>query len=125
MDEFYKQAGHNRWLQLQEFIGNEQIALSRYQRNGDVESASYSLQQLANAQAEMRNLQNLHDQVVASETPPPAPPPLTREEQMAKPLEKMTLEDSWNLGNTSKYGCDAEGFKRGMAEVMARRQRGQ
>jgi hypothetical protein len=124
MDPFIKQAGHNRWLQLDEFLAQEQANLARHHRTGDVENASMSIQLIANAVQEKQALQALHDEQVRAETPPPAPPPLTREEQMAKPLEKMTWEDGWNIANTSKHGVDPESFKAGMAEVMRRKAQG-
>jgi hypothetical protein len=96
----------------------------RHQRNGDLESASYSLQLISNARAETQNLAALADEVKRSETPPPVPQ-VSQEEKAAKPWDKCTWEDTYEWASKSKMGVDPESFKRGMAEVMARRQRGE
>jgi hypothetical protein len=70
----------------------------------------------------------LHQQYVASQTPP-APVELTPEEKHAKPWDRMTWQDGLDLARTSKYGADIDAndpnVQAGFREVMARRQRGE
>jgi len=118
-------AGQHRWNLLEELIGQTQVDIMRYRNNNDLGNVAESLQILANARQEQNNLRQLHAEIVASETPLPGPLPETDQEKQAKGLDKMTWADSWDIANTSKHGCDHEGFKRGMQEVMLRRQRGE
>src|SRR5262249_9682907 len=97
--------------------------LAVHKANFDYDHAA--VQQLANITNEIGTLAALHNQHVASQTPPPPPPEPSAEEKAAKPWERMTWADSFEIANTSKHVCDPEAFKRRMAEVMARRQRGE
>lgn len=86
------------------------------------------MQQIANLESEKANLVALHQQYVASQTPP-APVELTPEEKHAKPWDRMTWQDGLDLARTSKYGADIDAndpnVQAGFREVMARRQRGE
>jgi hypothetical protein len=68
--------------------------LMAHRANNDVESASASVQQIANLEAERANLNTLYQNYVQSQQPP-APEQLTDEERNARPWHKMTPDDGW------------------------------
>jgi hypothetical protein len=90
--------------------------------SGDEEAALENIEYINEINRRVQGLQNLHQRHIASQQPPP---PESPEEKAAKPLERMTLQDAWDMAATSKHGVDPAGFQRGVAEVMARRQRGE
>ena len=95
---------------------------------GDYESAGFAVQQIANLDSEARNLATLHSRYQASQQPPVAPE-ISREERMARPLDKMDYNDALSLAQTSKYGKglthDDPNVAAGYAEVQRRRARGE
>jgi hypothetical protein len=82
------------------------------------------VQQLANLDPELANLNNLYQRYQQSVNPPAAPP-LSDEERAAKPLNRMNYQDVYAMLKHSKYGVDDNAFREGIAEVQRRRARGE
>ena len=101
------------------------LAASR--ANSDTESAASALQQLVNVRAERSNLLSLHQEYVASQTPP-APREVSPEERAARPWTAMDYSDVLEMARTSKYAKDLtwnNDMQAGYQEAMRRRARGQ
>lgn len=122
--DFYDVVAAQRLKELNAAEQQCRASLMQCEASGDLAEASEFVQLLGNVRAEKQNLLNLHSQHTASKQPRYAPP-LTDQEWQSRPAEKMTLEDSWRLANSGKYGCDPLKFQEGMAEVIRRKQAGE
>jgi hypothetical protein len=113
-----------RAAQLDAFEARIRATLAENYAAGGSADDSENVQLLANCRQERANLAALHQQHTASKQPyvPPQPSP---EEKASKPWQRCDWSDSWEWASKSKHGIDPEGFKAGMQEVMARRQRGE
>ena len=121
--DFYVDAAAQRANMSELELAAAKTDLLTHRQNSDVESAAQSVQQIANLEAEKANLATLYQNYVASQQ---APPPLTEEERHAKPWDKMTVDDAYQLARSgSRYGIDDNGFRRGLEEVQKRRLRGE
>ncbi len=127
-DDFYTSAAQQRFAELEASRAQSLANLQSAKATGDQYSASAAVQELANIDAEARNLAALHGQYQASLNPPP-PPEASAEERHARPWDKMDLQDVVNLAKGSKYGAslsaDDPNFRAGLAEVQRRRARGE
>jgi hypothetical protein len=123
-DDFYLQAGSQRLAQIEAERAAALADLAAYKANGDRDSAAASIQQIANLDVELANLNNLYQRYQQSQNPP-VPPEPTLEERRAKPWEKMDYSDVWEMSK-SKYGPpDEASFRAGIAEAQRRRARGE
>ena len=127
-DDFYTSAAQQRFAELEASRAQSLANLQSAKATGDQYSASAAVQELANIDAEARNLAALHQQYQASQNPPPAPE-ASAEERHARPWDKMDGQDMLNLARGSKYAADLKPddphFRAGLAEVQRRRQRGE
>jgi hypothetical protein len=82
----------------------------------------------AREHAQLRATRNMiiadYNEEMARQTPK-APPPQTAEEWRVKSAEKMDWNDAYQVAAKSRHGVDMDAFKRGIAEVQARRARGE
>ena len=124
-DDFYVEAAQRRLNEIEAGRAHATAAPASAKAENDTYSASEAVQLLADLNAQERNLRQLHQQHVASQNPP-APPPPTDSEFMAKSPEKMDYSDVWRVASKSKYGQpDEASFRAGIAEVARRRGRGE
>src|SRR5262245_9257999 len=98
--DFYSDAAANRAARLAADRAEELASLARARANGDLETAGYCVQQLANIEAQRRSLESLHQDYVRSQNPP-APPQPTPEERAARQWQHMTPDDALDLARTS------------------------
>jgi hypothetical protein len=126
-EDFYVSAAAQRLSRLDAEKQQSLADLARARSNADYESAAYSIQQIANLEAERANLINLHQQYQASINPPRPPEP-SKEERAARRWDQMDATDILNLARTSRHAADLQpddpAFVAGMNEVIRRRQRG-
>jgi hypothetical protein len=130
-DESYLIAGQARWEDLDDYANQLALEMERAKRTWErtrdpaaLDTMQQAIQGVANARHEQQALRSLHQQVLSAEQAQ-RPAPLSREESAVKPWHKMTLQDSWELANKSKYGCDPDAFKAGINEVIRRRNSGE
>jgi hypothetical protein len=125
-DDYYIEVGRQR---LAEINAQRQQALADLEQakvsDPYSETASDALQRIADCDAQRANMMNLYQQYWHSQNPPQPPEP-TREELMAKPMDRMSHQDMYRLlqGQT-KRGIDDAGYLAGIREVAARRARGE
>jgi aspartyl/asparaginyl-tRNA synthetase len=125
-NDFYSQAAITRANMIEAEMAAAKADLMAHKANNDVESASASVQTIANLEAERANLTTLYQNYVQSQQPP-APEQLSDEERHARPWNKMTYNDVLELTKTSKYfkdGWNAD-MQAGYVEAQRRRQRGE
>jgi hypothetical protein len=127
-DSYYT---HLARQQLERLEANRAQCLADLQAakaNSDYDSAGAAVQELADIEAKKQNVLNLHQQYVASQTPP-EPVELTPEERHAKPWDRMDWHDALEIARTSKYASDLDAndplVQAGFKEVLARRARGE
>jgi hypothetical protein len=127
-DDFYLQVAQQRALQIEAEKQATLADLAAFSASGDAESAAKSVQALANLESERTNLLNLHQQYIASQNPPEAPPQ-THEEWQAKPVERMTAEEGLEVMRQSRDGKDLDrnnpDVRRGFIEAKNRRASGE
>jgi hypothetical protein len=115
-------------LQLEAQRAASLADLAVHRSNRDADSMAASIQELANIDAETRNLGALYQQYVASQNPPQPPEP-SPEERQARPIHRMDWQDVTNLARTSKYARDIQpndpNLIAGWNEAMRRRSRGE
>jgi hypothetical protein len=127
-DDFYLSAGAQRLAQIEAERAAALADLAAYKANGDRESAAQSIQQIANIDVEMANLNNLYSRYVQSQNPPQPPEP-SPEERAARPVNRMDWSDVVEMTRQSKYAKnikpDDPNLIAGWNEAMRRRQRGE
>ncbi len=127
-DDFYTFSARQRLQQISAGRAQALADLEVAKASADYDSAGQAVQQIANLDAEAKNLAALHEQYVASQTPP-APVELTAEERAAKPWDRMTWDDALDLARTSQFAKDLDHndphVQAGYREVMRRRARGE
>src|SRR5262245_52304152 len=101
--DFYLDAAQQRMTAIEAERASALADLQACRVNDDADGAAVSVQTLADLAAAEQNLRNLVNQYQQSQMPAA---PLSQEEKMARPWEKMTYEDAWDLANTSKHGAD-------------------
>lgn len=106
-DVFYTFSARQRLQQISAQRAQSLADLEQAKASSDYESAASAVQQIANLESEKANLVALHQQYVASQTPP-APVELTPEQRAAKPAEQMDLSDGSEICRNSKYGADLD-----------------
>lgn len=128
-DDWYSFVAREQWQKNNAEIAQYKANLEAAKATNDSYAATAAAQDLANARANQRNLEDLHGEYVRSQQPPPPPPEPTPEERHARPWDKMTWQDGLDLARTSKYGADIDAndpnVQAGFREVIARRQRGE
>jgi hypothetical protein len=128
MADFYSDAASQRLAQIEAQRAQALADLANSKANADYESAAASVQTIADLEAAKQNLVALHQNYVASQTPP-TPPELSAEERAAKPLHRMDWNDALELAKTSRYGKNLSwndpNVQAGYREAMARRRRGE
>ena len=128
MADFYEDAARQRFAELEASRAQILADLHQAKASGDAYQAADAVQRLADLDAAARNLADLHDRYARSQNPPP-PPEISRDERMAKPLDRMDWSDALELAKTSKYGQDLKpddpNVRAGYAEVQRRRARGE
>jgi hypothetical protein len=121
--DFYEKSVRKQWRAIEVARQQSLTALAEAKNVGDSFSGAEAIQNLADLDAQARNLQALQQQYYASQA---GPPPLTEEERFHKPLEKMDYNDALALARTSRYGRnlthDDPAVRSGYAEVARRRQ---
>jgi hypothetical protein len=122
-DDFYLEVGKQRWAEVSagraQAVANLEAAKAAF----DEDSAKIAVQEIADYDAALANLSSLYNRHIASQTPPPEP---SREELMARPMERMSHADMYKvLKGSTKYGLDDAGYMAGIREVAARRARGE
>jgi hypothetical protein len=127
-DDFYTYSARQRLAQIDAAKAQSLANLAQCKATADYENAAIEVQQIANCEAEKANLIALHDQYVASQTPP-AQSELSAEERASKPLHRMDWNDALELAKTSKYGKGLswhdQNVQAGYREAVARRARGE
>jgi hypothetical protein len=127
-NDFYLQAGQQRLLQIEAERSAALADLSAHRMNGDQDSAAQSVQQLANLDTELRNLNDLYVRYQQSQNPP-APPEPSPEERAARPTSRMDWSDVVDMTRQSKYAKNIApndpNLIAGYNEAMRRRQRGE
>jgi hypothetical protein len=122
-DDPYVAAGRHRVAVIDAAISQAQADLQSHVVNNDLESMGESEQTIANLRADRQNLLNLHAEYERSRMPVPEP---SDAELQAMPVQNMTHNQWFNyLNKTTKHGVDVDGYRRGVAEVAARRARGE
>jgi hypothetical protein len=121
-DDWYVKVGRQRMAEISAGRAQAQADLELAKRDGDEYAAGAAIQNLADMDQLQNNLARLYDQYIASQQPPPEP---SREERLAKPLNRMNYGDVYEMLKHSKYGVDHDAFREGIAEVARRRARGE
>jgi hypothetical protein len=123
-DDWYIEVGKQRLAdinaQRSQAVADLEAAKVRY----DSDTAADAIQRIADCDAQRANMMGLYNQYWHSQNPPQPPEP-SREERMAKPLERMDYNDVYEMLKHSKYGVDDDAFRAGIAEVQRRRARGE
>ena len=127
-DDFYTFSARQRLQQISAGRAQALADLEVAKASADYDSAGQAVQTIANLDAEAKNVAALHQQYVASQTPP-APVELTPEERAAKPWDRMDWDDALDLARTSQFGKDLDhndpNVQAGYREVARRRARGE
>jgi hypothetical protein len=123
-DDFYVEAANRRLNEIEAARAHALAALTGAKADNDYCSGTEAVQLIANLNAEEANLRRLHQQHIAAQNPP-APPQQTDQEWLSKPAHRMDYADVYRMANKSKYGVDESSFRAGIAEVAARRARGE
>jgi hypothetical protein len=122
-DDFYLRSGARQYQVLQAGRAAALADLESHKLNGDHDSAAETIQQIATIDTAMRDLNDLQNRYVQSQQPPPEP---SREERLAKPINKMTYADVYEMCKSgSKHGVDDAAFVAGIHEAARRRARGE
>jgi hypothetical protein len=124
-DDFLVRSATKQYQTLQAGRDEAVANLSNARRYGDEETAAENIQYIANIDAQIRDLNDLCNRHAASQQPPPEP---SREELMAKPIDRTTQADMYRIlkmQGMTKHGIDDAGYLAGMREVAARRARGE
>jgi hypothetical protein len=121
-DDFLYRSAAKQYQVLQAGRDEAVANLSNARRYDDADAAAENIQYIANIDAQIRDLNDLCNRHVASQQPPPEP---SREERLAKPLNRMNYSDVYEMLKHSKYGVDHDAFREGIAEVQRRRARGE
>ena len=121
-EDFYTQTAQRRFAQIEADRAQALADLHQARATGDDYQSTDAVQRLADLDAAARNLADLHQRYAQSQNPPP-PPEISRDERMAKPLDRMDWSDALELAKTSKYGQDLKpddpNIIAGMREVRA------
>ena len=127
-DDFYSQAASHRLTLIEAERAAALADLAAHRANSDYDSAAASVQALANLDAERQNLVSLHQNYIASQTPP-TPPEVSPEERAAKPWYRMDYSDVLEMAKGSRYGKDLswndKNMQAGYHEAMRRKARGE
>ena len=127
-EDFYTDSAKHQLERLDSERAQANADLQNAKAQGDYDSAAYSVQAIANIEAQKSNLLNLHNQYVQSQQPP-ARIPLTAEEFHAIPAEKMSWDHGLHVARQSKYGRSLNwndpNVAAGYREAIARRGRGE
>src|SRR5262249_19002180 len=128
MSDFYEDSAKRRLEVIQAERAAAQADLASHRMNSDYDSASASIQQLANLAAEEQNLHTLYNNYVASKQPR-QPEYLSPEERAVRPVHKMDWSDTVELARTSRYAknikSDDPAMVAGFHEARRRRGRGE
>ena len=126
-NDYYLDIAKQRVGQLEADKAELLAGLARAKVDGNDYSATEILQGLANNDQEMRNLNQLHSDYMATRNPQQVP--LSREEWKAKPIERMNHEDALEVARGSKYAGNLDFndpyVRAGLAEAAKRRARGE
>jgi hypothetical protein len=121
--DFYEKSVRKQWRAIEVARQQSLTALAEAKNVGDSFSGAEAIQNLADLDAQARNLQALQQQYYQSQQ---GPAPQTREEWQAKPADRMTPQDGLEVMRQSRYGRDLTwsdpNVRAGVAEVMRRRQ---
>jgi len=101
-DDFYTASARQRLERIEAERAAAQADLVAHRSNGDYDSAGIAIQQIANLDAEQRNLLDLHQRYAASQQPR-QPERLTSEERAVRPVHKMDWSDVVDLARQSRY----------------------
>src|SRR4051812_8924521 len=127
-DDYYVDIARQRVAQLEADRAEMLGGLARAKADSNDYAATELLQGIANNDAEVRNLHQLHNDYMAAKNPPPQVP-LSREEWRARPVERMTAEDGLAVARNSKYGGSLDWndphVRAGWEEAQRRRARGE
>jgi hypothetical protein len=105
--------------ELRDELQEQELAYQRAQRYGDVLEQRNASYRMIDAKTRLRELDQTYNEYQASKNPP-RPPELTAEQKLAQPWDQCSWADTYEWASKSKYGCDPEGFRRGMEEVQKR-----
>jgi hypothetical protein len=126
MDDWYIDIGRQRLAELNAGRAQALADLELAKSNGDHDSASTALQNIADIDAAQANLGRLYDQYVRSQQPPPEP---SKEERAARRISRMDWSDVVEMTRQSKYAKNIQpndpNLIAGWQEAQRRRQRGE
>ncbi len=127
MSDFYTDSARRRLDQLNAEAAALRADIEASRVNQDHDGAGAAIQSLADIEAQRQNLLSLHQQYVASQTPP-AQPEVSDAERAARPPERMGWDDVVAMTRQSKYAKDIKpddpDLLAGYREAMRRRQPG-
>jgi hypothetical protein len=123
MSDWYLERGEQRLAALRAGRAQALADLEAAKRDADADAADNAIAYLADINQQEANTIALYNQYAQSQMPPPEPDEATLQ---AMPVQNMT-HNQWfqYLNKHSKYGVDVDAYRRGMAEVAARRARGE
>jgi hypothetical protein len=108
----------NTLADIQAELEQAQLEYKQAARYGDEAVKRDALRRMGNLNAEYTNAAQLANQYWRSQHPP-APPPETIEQKIAKPLDRMGWGDVYEMCKRgSKYGVSDADFQAGMAEIQ-------
>lgn len=126
--DFYLDAAATRANMIEAELAAAKADLMAHKANQDVESASGTVQQIANLEAERANLTTLYQNYVRSQQPAPQPE-ISDSERAAKPWNRMDWNDIVAITRTSKHAKDIKpddpNMIAGWQEAQRRRSRGE
>jgi hypothetical protein len=128
MSDFYENSARRRLEMLNVERQSALADLTAHRANGDSDSAAYVVQQIADIDAQQRNLVDLHQRHVAS-MQPPRQRPVSQEERAARPIQDMDWNDLVDMTRQSKFAknirSDDPWMVAGYYEAQRRRARGE
>jgi hypothetical protein len=123
MSDDYIEAGKRRFAVLEAARAAAVADIQAHRVNHDEEAMAEAIQTVANLDADLANLNNLYSRYIQSTQAPPEPDEATLQ---AMPVQNMSHNQWFNyLNKTTKHGLDVDAYRRGVAEVAARRARGE
>jgi len=127
MSDFYSDSARRRLEQIETERAAATADLAAHKANGDYDTAALSIQQIANLDAEQRNLVDLHQRYAASQQP--RQDYATPEERAARPVHRMDWQDVVDMTRQSRYAknikADDPAMVAGWHEANRRRARGE
>jgi hypothetical protein len=116
MSDDYTRAANLQYNNLLAQRQRAQADLAEYKVQGDDNGMANAIQTLSDVDCALSNLSNLYSRYQQSQQPRYAPYE-NDQEKLAKPVDKMTWGDVYEISRNSKYGVNDEWFRAGMNEI--------